>query len=114
MDIGRNIYKLKVYSPFEDVKWIDFVFYREGNDNNYLKNLSIINPTIDIDFDRLTHEYFVEIPYNFESIELKAITEDSNSRVEILNNENLTVGNNDIIVRLKLKMEISKLYNPCL
>ncbi|NLJ17500.1 cadherin-like beta sandwich domain-containing protein [Globicatella sulfidifaciens] len=101
LDIGRNIYKLKVYSPFEDVKWIDFVFYREGNDNNYLKNLSIINPTIDIDFDRLTHEYFVEIPYNFESIELKAITEDSNSRVEILNNENLTVGNNDIIVRVE-------------
>ncbi|NLW15261.1 MAG: hypothetical protein GX038_03250, partial [Erysipelothrix sp.] len=100
LNMGRNLFKLKIASPFGDEKFIDILIVRDGNSNNYLEALEVLDPQIDINFDQDKHEYFIEIPYNFDNLRLNAVAQESSSTVEILRNDGFTVGNNDVIIRV--------------
>jgi len=64
--------------------------------NNYLKELEIDG--YEIEFDRETNEYKIKVKSDVTSLEIKALAEDSRSRVEITGNENFKTGENTVII----------------
>ena len=104
--IGRNQFKLEVKSPFDDVngerhiRYIHFLIIRDGNANNFLESMNVTDPTLDIAFDKEQMEYFIEVANSYDSITINTKAEVDTSTVEVINNQFLKQGNNDVIVRV--------------
>lgn len=98
---GNNVFELQIENPFGEIHKIEILIRREGNDENRLSQLDVIDPTIDIGFDRDVMEYEINIPNNYDQIKLDYTVIDPNSTVEVLGNQMLSDGNNDVIVRVK-------------
>lgn len=64
--------------------------------NNYLKSLDINGYSID--FDKYTYEYKITVKSDVKSLEIKALPEDYNSRVEITGNEKFKKGENVVTI----------------
>lgn len=71
------------------------VVENEKSNNNYLNNIK--SDKFNLEFDRNIEVYQVTVPYDVESIGFEYENDDSKSVVEMVGNENLKVGNNDII-----------------
>lgn len=97
---GNNVFVLQVINPFGEIHTMEIMLRREGNDENRLSKLDIIDPTVQIDFDKDTLEYDINIPVVYENIKLDYKTIDPNATVEVLGNIVLSEGNNDVIVRV--------------
>lgn len=77
----------------------------QETDNLYLKSLILTdkdtNETIDFGiFSIRKTEYDFEVLYNIENINIEAVAEEADSKIEISGNENLAVGENKIIIKL--------------
>lgn len=64
-----------------------------------LKTLMVDDVTLTPDFDEETFEYFVNVT-NEEKLDIIAIANDENAEIEILGNENLIEGENEITITL--------------
>lgn len=70
------------------------VYYYSSN--NYLKSLEIDG--YEIEFNKDTNEYKIKVKSDVTSLDIKALSEDSRSRVEITGNENFKEGENTVTI----------------
>ncbi len=89
----------KVYTVYiikENKPVVTPLTYYKYSSNNYLKLLEISGH--DITFDKETLEYNIKVKSTVTSLDIKAIPEDSNSRVEITGNEKFKKGDNVVTI----------------
>ncbi len=77
--------------------------------NNFLKSLT--SPVVDIDFDRNTTEYNLEVPNDVTSLDLKAEAEENTSSVEIIGDEDFTTGENHVKVEVTAENGAKRTYH---
>lgn len=80
----------------------------QKSSNNYLKDIKLSYGNITLENDKF--EYDLNIPYDIDSIDVNAITEDSNAKVEISGNNDLKVGLNQIKILVTAEDNTTKTY----
>lgn len=75
-----------------------------------LSNLSVNGYTLSPTFKPATTSYSVNVPNNVTSLDVSAITNDSNAKVSISGNKNLSVGKNNILVEVTAEDGNKKTY----
>lgn len=81
-------------------------------DNAFLKIMRINKEGIEPDFEKEITEYYIVIDENIENLEITAISENPEATVEILGNNNLVNGINNIKIIVKSKNGTNvKTYN---
>lgn len=83
---------------------------KTASDNNNLKSLKINPGNLKPKFDPKVTEYTTKIDYESNKIILSAVPEDDNAKVTVDGNENLSVGNNKITVKVKAESGETKEY----
>ena len=78
--------------------------------NNDLEDIIIEEGDLDPDFDPDKTEYTVDIPGDKDNINIKAITNNSKAKVQILGNDNLKEGKNKISIIVTDENGFSKIY----
>lgn len=78
--------------------------------NNNLEDIIIEEGDLDPDFDPDKTEYTVDIPGDIDNINIKAITNNSKAKVQILGNDNLKEGKNKISIIVTDENGFSKIY----
>ena len=78
--------------------------------NNDLEDIIIEEGDLDPDFDPDKTEYTVDIPGDIDNINIKAITNNSKAKVQILGNDNLKEGKNKISIIVTDENGFSKIY----
>lgn len=81
-----------------------------GSDNNYLSELSIKGYTLNKEFMKESTTYFVTVNNNVETLDVSALSEDSNSIVTISGNDNLNVGLNKILIMVTSESKETRVY----
>lgn len=71
---------------------------KEYSSNNYLKSLSVEG--YEIDFDKSTLEYSIEVENDVEKVNIKATTEDGNASVSGTGEREVTEGNNKLEIKV--------------
>ena len=100
LNVGENKINIKVISKDNEERIYTLTVTRQQSSNNYLKLLSISEGTFDKSFDKNIQNYTALISNEYESVNIDYETEDENATVKIIGNENLVLGNNQIIVRV--------------
>ena len=70
----------------------------KGSSNNYLSDLKVTGYELNKEFIKERLTYFVNVPSDVKSINIKATKEDKNSSINITGNNNLEVGLNKVLV----------------
>ncbi len=112
LEVGINNYKIEVTNSLgEKIEYI-YKITRLENTNNYLKSLKLISPEKEIEgFEREKTEYSVQIPYEYENIEIEAIAEDEeNAKVDIKGTTYLLEGNNDVKITVTAQNKEKREY----
>ena len=100
LNVGENKINIKVISKDNEERIYTLTVTRQQSSNNYLKLLSISEGTFDKSFDKNIQNYTALISNEYASVNIDYETEDENATVKIIGNENLVLGNNQIIVRV--------------
>lgn len=98
LNIGDNTINIKVTAENGDIKEYILNIIREKIASNN-KNIKIIIDDKDVVFNSFKSEV-IYISNNKNKIDIKYELEDNNARVEITGNENLKVGQNEVIVKV--------------
>ena len=77
-------------------KVTDYTYYvtRDMTGDNYIDELEIYDPEIDINFDYLLTEYTFKVPNEYTELGMRVKLDDPNATYEIVGNENFEVGSN--------------------
>ncbi len=89
---GRNVFEINVTAENGKDKQNYYVYITRGDkekSNANLKSLKIGEYELAPNFSPDTINYAFEYPQNLESLDIEAIPEDQNAKVEIIGNENL-------------------------
>ena len=78
--------------------------------NNYLSNILVADGDLTPEFNKETGSYSIKVPKDTDKLDLKAFAEDSNAKVEILDNENLQIGSNTITIRVTAEDGSVRIY----
>lgn len=129
LNYGNNTFKINVLSESQETKTYTININRLNNgnttnnnsgntnnqsnnvqksSNNYLKDIKLSYGNITLENDKF--EYDLNIPYDIDSIDVNAITEDSNAKVEISGNNDLKVGLNQIKILVTAEDTTTKTY----
>lgn len=80
------------------------------NGKTDLKELTVTNGTLSPNFDPNVLEYNVKVDGKTDKLDIKAIAKDTDSKVEIIGNDNLKEGNNTVLVKVTDKNGFTKYY----
>ena len=107
---GKNTLLIKVEAENGDIKTYTVNVNRKSNksSNNYLSEINIDN--VDIKFNKDITEYEFTVLNDVTKLDIEVKTEDSKATYEILNNEELVVGNNTVIIKVKAEDESEREY----
>lgn len=83
---------------------------KEKSTNKALKDLVIENYKLTPDFDPDITKYSVEVSKKVEKLEISAITEDENAKVEVTGNSNFKVGTNTVKVTVTAEDGTKRTY----
>jgi hypothetical protein len=83
---------------------------RDSTGNNFLKDLKVVNPDIQFDFDMNTYEYFLNIDGHYNSYDLEYETDHPGASVVYSGNTNLKVGMNNCIITVTAPNGSTKVY----
>ena len=129
LNYGNNTFKINVLSESQETKTYTININRLNNgnttnnnsgntnnqsnnvqksSNNYLKDIKLSYGNITLENNKF--EYDLNIPYDIDSIDVNAITEDSNAKVEISGNNDLKVGLNQIKILVTAEDNTTKTY----
>lgn len=81
-----------------------------SSSNNKLKDLVIEGMELNPKFNPDILEYKVKIDSNKDKLDINFVTEDDESKVEIIGNENLKAGNNTVLVKVTDKNNFTRYY----
>lgn len=95
---GRNEYSVIVTSENGNEQEYKIII-NKNNGNSKLKKLVIDGYNLDPKFNENTFIYNITVNNDIDKLEIDATSYD-NEKIEIIGNENLKIGNNDIIIRV--------------
>ena len=78
--------------------------------NNYLSNILVADGELSPAFNKEVGSYSITVPKDTTKLDLKAFAEDSNAKVEVLDNDNLQVGSNTITIRVTAEDGSVRIY----
>ena len=110
--IGENEVVIRVTAENSSTRDYKIIVTKEGSDNNYLSNLSVISSNTELltNFNKETQEYEIRVGNEVESVVVSAEAEDSLSTIEGNNIYNLSTGNNTIKVKVTSETGIEREY----
>lgn len=82
----------------------------EGESNNYLSSLEIDGYDILPDFSKTCQTYFIEVGSDVSSITITATAEDENAKVTLYGNEDLSEGENKVLVSVTAENGTVRFY----
>jgi len=91
-DGSKSKYIINVYRKEKQNNNTTVVTPSKKSNNNYLTSLSVDGATTSPKFNKDVVSYNVTVPYDVSKLEIKYEVEDKKAKVEILDNEPLTVG----------------------
>lgn len=95
---GKNNYYIKVVAENgSEVKYELVVNKNYGS--SYLKDLKVANYSLTPTFNKDTYIYKLTVKSNVDNIDINAVTND-NDQLEIVGNENLKNGDNEVLIRV--------------
>lgn len=106
LKLGRNKIEIKVTAEDGQAKQSYFVYITKGNSesaNANLKEITIKDCELAPAFEKNTINYAFEYPGNLEKVEIQAIPEDNEAKVEIIGNENLEKVTQNIEIKVTAK-----------
>lgn len=110
LEVGENVIPIKVSQSNGTSKTYTLHITRNKSNNNYLKELYVHEGKISPDFDKETLEYSVEIPYGITSLTIDQAPEDKYAVSQVLGNENLKTGDNEITIKVTSEKGESRNY----
>ena len=96
--LGKNVLGVMVTSTEGIVRSYQVVVTRSRKTEARLASLQVTDTTLDPGFDKDVFEY--QVKTNETALQIKAVPLDSNATFEIIGNENLTVGENEVVIRV--------------
>lgn len=107
---GANKVLIKVRSENNQEKVYTLNINRKDDrsNNNYLKEIELSNGKIK--FDKNTTEYKVSVPYETQNFTINAIAEDKKSKVEVVGETELLLGENIFTIKVTAENEEVKEY----
>ncbi len=95
---GKNNYYIKVVAENgSEVKYELVINKNYGS--SYLKDLKVENYSLSPSFNKETYTYKLTVKSDVDSIDIKPIAND-NDQLEIVGNENLKTGDNEVLIRV--------------
>ena len=104
--MGRNEIEIQVTAEDGQTKQSYFLYITKGDSsqaNANLKEIKVKNAELAPYFDKNTINYALEYPESLEKLEIEAVPEDSNAKVEIIGNENLVETTQNIEIKVTAK-----------
>lgn len=108
LELGRNEIEIQVTAEDGKAKQSYFLYITKGDaesTNANLKEIKIKDCELAPAFEKNTINYAFEYPENLEKVEIEAIPEDSEAKVEIIGNENLKEVTQNIEIKVTAKDE---------
>lgn len=93
-DGSTKVYTVYIIKDSAPVVVTPIVYYYSSN--NYLKSLEVSG--YDIEFDKYTEKYNITIKNGINSLDIIALAEDSDARVEITGNSDFKEGENIVVI----------------
>lgn len=103
---GRNEIEIEVIAEDGQAKQSYFLYITKGNRsqaNANLKEIKIKNAELAPTFNKDTIQYAFEYPENLEQLEIEALPEDEEAKVEIIGNKNLKEVSQNIEIKVTAK-----------
>lgn len=111
LKVGTNNIQVKVTAEDGSVRIYTINATRTAfSAKNNLKVLSANGFTINPNFDKDRLEYNLKVKSNTDSLDLTAIAENENAKVEITGNENFKTGNNVVLIKVTDENGFTKYY----
>ncbi|MEG0283029.1 MAG: cadherin-like beta sandwich domain-containing protein, partial [Clostridia bacterium] len=96
---GNKNFNIKVTAENGDVRTYTIKVKRASKNNN-LSDIVISAGMLDPKFDKAVNTYNVNVPFETENLDINAIPEVSNSKIEIEGARGLKVGQNRVVLRV--------------
>lgn len=112
LSVGNNSVTIVVQAENGSTKTYNINIVRKNllsNDSN-LSSLSVSGQTLSPAFNSNTTSYKVSVPNNITKLDVSAIAANSNAKVVISGNNNLSVGKNNIMVEVTAEDGSKKVY----
>ncbi|MCI8443821.1 MAG: cadherin-like beta sandwich domain-containing protein [Clostridia bacterium] len=106
LKLGRNKIEIKVTAENGQAKQSYFIYVTKGEDkkaNANLKEIKIKNVELAPAFDKNVINYAFEYPESLEQLEIEAVPEDEETKVEIIGNEKLKEVTQTIQIKVTAK-----------
>ena len=110
LELGENIIEIKVSATDGNYKTYKIHVTRKKSSNNNLDNLYVHEGTLDKAFDKEHLEYDVDVPFGTESLTIDVTLADSHATYEIIGNDNLKPGKNEVQVKVIAEDGTIKIY----
>lgn len=108
---GINVVTIKVTAEDGSIRTYTLNVTRSsGTTNTELSDIIISNGEISPKFSKDTYEYDVKVDNKIDKLDIKAIPENKNSKVEIIGNDNLTEGKNSVLIKVTDENGYTKYY----
>ena len=108
---GINVVTIKVTAEDGSIRTYTLNVTRSsGTTNTELSDIIISNGEISPKFSKNTYEYDVKVNNKIDKLDIKAIPENKNSKVEIIGNDNLTEGKNLVLIKVTDENGYTKYY----
>lgn len=110
LNYGDNEVLVKVQAENGDIKVYTINIFRKDirSNNNYLDNIVVNGKTLNFDKEKLNYSF--SIPYSVSDLNIRVSKNDSNAKVNILNNNNLNVGDNTVSIIVSAENEEERIY----
>lgn len=95
-DGSKRVYTVYIIKDNPPVVSTPVVYYYSSN--SHLETLTVTS--YDLEFNRDVYEYRIKVGNDVSSLDIRALAEDSRSRVEITGNSDFKVGENVVIVKV--------------
>ena len=108
---GINVVTIKVTAEDGSIRTYTLNVTRSsGTTNTELSDIIISNGEISPKFSKDTYEYDVKVDNKIDKLDIKAIPENKNSKVEIIGNDNLAEGKNSVLIKVTDENGYTKYY----
>ena len=108
--LGENIIEIKVSAGDGTFKIYKVHVIRKESNNNDLDNLYVHEGPLDPVFNKDQLEYEVEVPFGTEQLTIDVLLADSTATYEIIGNNNLNTGTNEVQVKVTAEDGTTKIY----
>ena len=98
--VGENKLRIEITNGVGDVTNYTLTITRKPSSNNYLSDLKITDPSVELEFNKDTLEYFANIPSNYDKVVLDYKTESSSAKVVVSGSTYLNYGNNNVTIKV--------------